>query len=158
MNGSLLAPVAALLSVLLWLVCRRRPAPRLHVISTTAVAALNRSPISLMQAVAVDPAEPPLRPALPRPGDVRQRQALLAQLRRQLSGDQPLRLAAIQAAGRWGDRAVLPLLRLGLRDMDLAVRGEAARAMERFRGRSAGLGSLPVPAQLALPRNVSRTR
>lgn len=158
MNGSLLAPVAALLSLLLWLACRRRPAPSLPGMSGTAVAALNRSQISLVQrqaaaaAVAVDPS------AFPRPGDVRQRQLLLARLRSQLAGDQPQRLAAMRQAARWGDRAALPVLHLGLRDVDLQVRGEAARAMERFRGQAAALGSPPALAQLALPRNVSRTR
>lgn len=161
MNGALLAPVAALLSVVLWLASRRRSVPLLPHTGAEGVAALNRAQITLVQqqAAAVTAAvEAVALSPLPRPGDARQRQALLAQLRGQLAGDQPQRLAAIRQAGRWGDRATLPLLHRGLRDVDLAVRAEAARAMERFRGRSAVLGLPPVSAQLALPRNVARTR
>jgi hypothetical protein len=163
MNGSLLAPVAALLSVLLWLAARRRPGPLLSATRAQALAesaaALNRAQIALVQQLATQdvstPAAVPL-PPLPRPGDGRQRQALLTQLRSQLAGDQPQRLAAIQLAGRWGDRVALPLLRIGLRDVDLAVQAEAARAIARFRSPGGVHGVRAT--QLPLPRNVARTR
>jgi hypothetical protein len=164
MNGSLLAAAAGLLSMLLWLASRRRPAPLLASTSTAAVAALNRAQLSLVH----QPPELP-HPAvgadqqpLPPRGDARQRRLLFARLQTQLGGDQPQRLAAMRQARRWGDPAVLPLLRRGLRDVDLAVCAEAARAVERFRGRPATVGSapgaMPAPAQLPLPRNVARTR
>jgi hypothetical protein len=157
MNGSLLAASAALLSVLLWLATRRRPVPLLVSTSTEAVAALNRAQLTLVHEQARDLAASAAgsAQALPAPGDARGRQALLAQLQAQFAGDQRQRLAAMQLAHRWGDRATLPLLRLGLRDGDLAVRGEAAQAIARFRGHTAGA---PAGAQLVLPRNVARTR
>jgi hypothetical protein len=163
MNGSLLAAAAGLLSVLLWLASRRRPAPLLATTSTAAVAALNRAQLSLVQQQPElsQPAVGSDQPLPPR-GDARQRRVFLAQLQAQLAGDQPQRLAAIRQARRWGDPAALPLLRRGLRDVDLGVCAEAACAVARFRGRTPSVapasGATASPAQLPLPRNVARTR
>jgi HEAT repeat protein len=164
MNGSLLAAAAGLLSVLLWLASRRRPAPLLATTSTAAVAALNRAQLSLVQQQPELPQSVVGADLLPLPprGDARQRRVFLAQLQAQLAGDQPQRLAAIRQARRWGDPAALPLLRRGLRDVDLQVCAEAACAVARFRGRTPSVasasGATASPAQLPLPRNVARTR
>ena len=164
MNGSLLAAAAGLLSVLLWLASRRRPAPLLTTTSTAAVAALNRAQLSLVQQQSELPqpaVSSDLQP-LPPSGDARQRRLFLLQLQAQMAGDQLQRLAAIRQARRWGDPAALPLLRRGLRDVDLAVCAEAAGAVARFRGRMPSVvpaaGATTSPAQLPLPRNVARTR
>ncbi len=44
------------------------------------------------------------------------------------------RLIAVNAAGKWGNLSVLPILRLGLRDVDSRVVITAAQAISRFRG------------------------
>ena len=162
MNGSFLLAAASLLSLTLWLAARRRPAALLATTSTAAVAALNRAQLSLVQqqAASLEPCVSDELPLLPARGDVRQRQLFLTQLQAQLAGDQPQRLAAMRQARRWGDRAALPLLRRGLRDVDLAVCAEAAWGLERFRGRTpvATAGTSSTGSQLSLPRNVARTR
>ena len=168
MSGSLLAAVAALFSLGLWLATRRRPAPRLAVSPpafTDPVEALNPPQLALLPPAPVPHQVRPLsvgQPAplapLPRAGDARQRQLLLSRLGALMAGDRSQRLAAIQQAHRWGERAVLPLLRRGLRDVDPAVCAAAAQAIERYRGR---IEAVPVAAQIPqvpLPRNVARTR
>ncbi len=46
------------------------------------------------------------------------------------------RLNAIEIAGEWGDRSVIPILRLGLRDMDRRVVIQAAKAIAKFKNKS----------------------
>ena len=163
MNPSILGGAAV--AVLLWLlVRRRRAAVILRSTDTGAIAALNRAQIELVQEpVPADPsadAAPPeqeLLPPLPAPADRAGRQRLLRQLQADLACSEPgRRRQALRQARLWGHRSTLPLLRLGLRDVDPAVVREAAEAMARFRGRT-----LPSPApgfQRTLPRNVARTR
>jgi hypothetical protein len=78
----------------------------------------------------------------------------LARLEALYRGDGASRLQAIQAAHRWGDRRILPLLRRALRDSDPVVIRASVLAIERFRGRSADSSLQPVWR----PRKVSRTR
>ena len=159
MQPSILAAFGSLLAVLLWWSSRRRPAPLLSSTDTQAVAALNRAQIALVQQGASAAASARAAAVvLPAPGDARARQALLARLRADLSGDPRLRRAAIELASHWGDRATLPLLQRGLRDVDPAVVQVAAMAMQRFRGRSAAPYSSADQALAPLPRNVVRTR
>ncbi len=44
------------------------------------------------------------------------------------------RLIAVNTAEKWGDLSVLPILRLGLRDVDSRVVIKSAQAISRFRG------------------------
>jgi len=165
MPPSLLAAVAAVVAASFWLLARRRP--NLGVaLDSQAVAALNRAQIALVsggaeRASVREAAELAAR-SMPLPATARERAIFLRTLRLQLAGPAPERLAAIEAAGVWGQRASLPLLARGLRDVDPAVVKAAACAMERFRGRSrgfegAGYGAGSQPP-LPLPRNVARTR
>lgn len=160
MNPSVLGGGAALLLVLAWLITRRKPVTVLRSTDASAVAALNRAQIARVAPVApadesvaasVATAATAANPTLPAAGDARGRATLLRTLRRQLQGSTPERLAAMRTAAGWGDRAVLPLLRRGLRDVDPQVVLAAAAGMASFRGRSA------APVQPA-PRRVSRTR
>ena len=160
MHPSLLAAVAAAVAALFWLSSRRRPSLG-AALDSQAIAALNRAQIALV-AGASDPTadkEPAqaVGGCLPLPASARERALFLQALSRQLAGEAPQRLAAIEAAGAWGQRASLPLLARGLRDVDPAVVQAAARAMERFRGRTRG-ADLQPPPPLPLPRNVARTR
>lgn len=182
MPPSALGAVAGLLALALWWVGRRRPTVLLRSTDAGAVAALNRS--QLQQPLLLDPeghsAHPgrhPRRPGPPTaeeeatsfaaasplarqpagvPLSARDRWQLLSALQRQFQGDSRSRLVAVTVARRWGHRCTLPLLRRARRDPDPGVALEAARALERFRGRPAG----PQAGELAgpLPRNVSRTR
>ncbi len=156
------SPLAALslVSVLAWLLSRRRPTALLASTDASAVAALNRVQISLVrerlnapppQDQAAPSANPAAPPALPAPGDGRGRSLLLRRLQRQLHGDNAERLAAVIQAVAWGDRRTLPLLQRGLRDVDPAVVRVAARGMAAFRGRSDASGALAAPAGLPLP-------
>jgi hypothetical protein len=155
------SPLAALslVSVLAWLLSRRRPTALLASTDASAVAALNRVQISLVrerfnaspppQDQAAPDANPAAPPALPAPGDGRGSSLLLLRLQRQLHGDNAERLAAVIQAVAWGDRRTLPLLQRGLRDVDPAVVCVAARGMAAFRGRS-GSGVAGAPAAGAL--------
>lgn len=170
MNPSVLGGGAALLVVLVWLITRRRPVPVLRSTDASAVAALNRAQITEVMAAAAafkeseaggeQEQEQSLEPRpgreLPAPGDARRRASLLRELGVQLQGSTADRLVAMATAARWSDRAVLPLLQRGLRDVDPQVVLAASMGMAGFRGRTAGHG---VPAQLVpLPRNAAAHR
>ena len=165
MPPSLLAGVAAVVAALFWLSARRRPRLGAALVSQ-AFAALNRAQIALVVG-GPDPVPEAVPPAqsggggLTLPATARERALFLRSLTRQLAGEASQRLAAIETAGCWGHRACLPLLVRGLRDVDPAVVQAAARAMERFRGRTRGgliSGHAPDLQPLPLPRNVARTR
>jgi hypothetical protein len=184
MHPSLLGAVSATLLVVLWLATRRRPRPFLRSADTSAVAALNRAQIAWVgpaawpesgETLEVDaPAAAPqaeeqpgsvglagagLR--LPAPGAARARRRLLQRLAASAAAADPAeRLEAMRIARRWGDRAVLPLLRRGLRDVHPAVVEQAALALAASRGRPvAGAAPYGAGAQPpARPRRVSRTR
>jgi hypothetical protein len=159
-NPSLLAALS-LVSVLAWLLSRRRPPALLASTDASAVATLNRVQISLVrerlnaspppQDQAAPSANPAASPALPAPGDGRGRSLLLLRLQRQLHGDNAERLAAVIQAVAWGDRRSLPLLQRGLRDVDPAVVRVAARGMAAFRGRSDASGALAAGSLAGLP-------
>ena len=85
------------------------------------------------------------------PGTVQQRLQLLERQFQGLAPASPGRLAAVQAARLWGDRACLPLLIRALRDPDPAVVLEASRAIQRFRGRTTA--AVPEPSAIPLPAN-----
>lgn len=163
MNPSVLGAGAALLVVLSWLITRRRPVPVLRSTDASAVAALNRAQITQVIASAAAPQVPEamaeeghqVSVVLPAPGDARGRAELLRELAVQLQGATAERLAAITTAANWGDRAVLPLLRRGLRDVDPQVVLAASTGMAVFRGRTAGEGALAQIERLPLPRNAA---
>jgi hypothetical protein len=163
MNTQSVGALAAFLAVLIWVGSRRKPTPFAS-LDASAVAALNRAQISLVQRNLVDPNDElssaksssatAMNWALP--ADPRGQAAFLKGLQAQLAGDTGERLAAMQAARAWGHRATLPLLKRGLRDSSLEVVLEAAQAMERFRGRCTPVGS--SKPQPRLPRNAALTR
>jgi len=157
MNPQSFGALAAVVAVVLWITSRRRPAP-LGGLDASAVAALNRAQISLVQQAAAQAdadASAALAP-LPVPQGARQQALFLQTLDRQLRGDTAARLAAIQAARAWGHRATVPLLKRGLRDVSPQVVLEAAQAMAAFRGRAAAV-TQPQPSARP-PRNVALTR
>jgi len=157
MNPQSFGALAAVVAVVLWITSRRRPAP-LGGLDASAVAALNRAQISLVQQAAAQ-ADAGARAALaplPVPQGARQQALFLQTLDRQLRGDTAARLAAIQAARAWGHRATVPLLKRGLRDVSPQVVLEAAQAMAVFRGRAAAV-TQPQPSARP-PRNVALTR
>jgi hypothetical protein len=173
MNPSLLGVVAFVLAAGLWL-AGRRPKPLLKSTDTQGVAALNRTQNSLVwearQKIQDAPPEqgslegargfwspqallgPKPVPRMP----VHERQAWLRELKRHYQAGGGQRIEAMRLARAWGEREVLPLVQQGLRDPDPLVMREAALAMESFRGRP----SRPTPKrqEMALPRNVARTR
>ena len=163
MNTQSVGALAAFLAVLIWVGSRRKPTPFAS-LDASAVAALNRAQISLVQLNLVDPnddlssatSSSSTAASWALPADPREQAAFVKSLYAQLAGDTGERLAAMQAARAWGHRASLPLLKRGLRDSNLAVVLEAAQAMERFRGRCTPVGS-PKP-QPRLPRNAALTR
>ena len=158
MNTQSVGALAAFLAVLIWVVIRRKPTPFAS-LDASAVAALNRAQISLVQHNAEllsASSSSATAASWALPADPREQTAFLAGLHAQLAGDTGERLAAMQAARAWGHRATLPLLKRGLRDSSLEVVLEAAQAMERFRGRCTPVVS-PKP-QPRLPRNAALTR
>ena len=158
MNTQSVGALAAFLAVLIWVGSRRKPTPFAS-LDASAVAALNRAQISLVQHDAERLSASSSSAAAASwalPADSREQVAFLKSLHAQLAGDTGERLAAMQAARAWGHRATLPLLKRGLRDSNLEVVLEAAQAMERFRGRCTPVGS-PKP-QPRLPRNAALTR
>jgi hypothetical protein len=158
MNTQSVGALAAFLAVLIWVGSRRKPTPFAS-LDASAVAALNRAQISLVQHDAERLSASSSSAAAASwalPADSREQVAFLKSLHAQLAGDTGERLAAMQAARAWGHRATLPLLKRGLRDSNLEVVLEAAQAMERFRGRCTPVVS-PKP-QPRFPRNASLTR
>ena len=171
MNQALTGAAAAAVIVVLWLLGRPRTTI-LRSTDTSAVAALNRSQMTLVQTAgsgdgagpgsstaAAPAAAAPL--ALPAVGDLRARRQLLLQLEQQFQAGGPRRRQAMATCGAWGHRAALPLIQRGLRDGDPQVSQLAAQAMARFRGRSSAASAAAASAAaqpLRLPRNVSRTR
>ena len=158
MNTQSVGALAAFLAVLIWVGSRRKPTPFAS-LDASAVAALNRAQISLVQHDAERLSASSSSAAAASwalPADSREQVAFLKSLHAQLAGDTGERLAAMQAARAWGHRATLPLLKRGLRDSNLEVVLEAAQAMERFRGRCTPVGS--SKPQPRLPRNAALTR
>jgi len=158
MNTQSVGALAAFMAVVIWVVSRRKPTPFAS-LDASAVAALNRAQISLVQqnaGLSSPPSSSTTAASWVLPSDSRAQVAFLKTLHVQLAGDSGERLAAMQAARAWGHRATLPLLKRGLRDTNLEVVLEAAQAMERFRGRCTPVVS-PKP-QSRLPRNAALTR
>ena len=65
------------------------------------------------------------------------------------------RLMAVKTAEKWGDLSVLPILRLGLRDVDSRVVIKSAQAISRFRGCPKVLKQKKAKA-IRFPLNASR--
>jgi hypothetical protein len=179
MPTSLTAALAAALVAALWLLGRRRP-PLIRDADTSAVAALNRAQIALVQAgggapvAGTAPGAEPDSESTDASGSRRERERtgtlelpqrrvthevlrFQAELRRLYTQGGASRLEAIKAARHWGDPSTLPLLRQALRDPDPAVVREAAAAIHRFRG-GPGSGAKAAPQPAAAPRRVTRTR
>jgi hypothetical protein len=185
MPTSLTAALAAAVLAALWLLGRRRP-PLVRDADTSAVAALNRAQIALVQAGVGEPTatlagpagaatkgllgscipespgnasgrERPTTLELPERRATREVLRFRATLRTLYNQGGASRLEAVQAARHWGDPSTLPLLRQALRDPDPAVVREAAAAIHRFRGRP-GSGAQKAPQPVAAPRRVARTR
>jgi hypothetical protein len=185
MPTSLTAALAAAVLAALWLLGRRRP-PLIRDADTSAIAALNRAQIALVQARVGDPTatlagpagaatkgllgacspesqgnssgkERPTTLELPERRATHEVLRFRTTLRTLYNQGGSSRLEAVQAAHQWGDPSTLPLLRQALRDPDPAVVREAAAAIHRFRGRP-GSGAQKAPQPVAAPRRVSRTR
>lgn len=163
MNPSVLGGGAALLVVLAWLLARRKPVVVLRSTDASAVAALNRAQITQVQVMAGADEEEVLASTdtplaafeFPAAGAARGRAALVQGLSLQLQGTTPERLEAITRAAGWGDRAALPLLQRGLRDVDPEVVLAAATGMAKFRGRTPGQAAVAKSNPVPLPRNAA---
>ncbi len=59
---------------------------------------------------------------------------LTQKLKSLISSNPEEKLLAIQIAEEWGDFSVIPVLKLGLRDMDSRIAKRAAKALSRFKG------------------------
>ena len=146
---------AVVLAAVLYAVGRKPNKPFLRNPDVSSVAALNRAQVELVQAavrtVEAQEASEVDWQAPSSPGEV---MALQNKLRAAMNGGPDERLEAVTLAGRWGHRALLPLLRRGLRDADARVVEAAAAALDGRRGAPA-----PTPVQAARPpRNVARMR
>lgn len=146
---------AVVLAAILYAVGRRPSKPFLRNPDVSSVAALNRAQVELVQAAVAEAEVEADQVSLgdwqapSSPGDVL---ALQKRLRSAMDGSPDERLEAVRLAGLWGQRALLPLLRRGLRDADSRVVEAAAAALDGRRG-------APVlePAKAARPpRNVAR--
>jgi hypothetical protein len=164
MNQALSGAALAAVIAVLWLLGRPRTTI-LRSTDTSAIAALNRSQMTLVQGSGGGPAATAAAahaaadtPALPAASDLRGRRQLLLHLERQFQAGGSERQRAMATCAAWGHRAALPLIQRGLRDGDPRVTQLAAAAMERFRGRSAAAPGTPAQPAAKAPRNVSRTR
>ena len=106
MNTQSVGALAAFLAVLIWVVSRRKPTPFAS-LDASAVAALNRAQISLVQQK-VERSSPTPAVSWPLPADPRQQAAFLKTLHDQLAGDTGERLAAMQAPGLGSPRHPAP--------------------------------------------------
>ena len=148
---------AVVLAAVLYAVGRKPKKPFLRNPDVASVAALNRAQVELVQS-AGDEAEVEAQQAsagdCQAPSSPAEVLALQNHLRTAMNGSPDERLDAVRLAARWGHRAMLPLLRRGLRDADSRVVEAAAAALDGRRGAPA-----PAPVQAARPpRNVARMR
>ena len=146
---------AVVLAAVLYAVGRKPNKPFLRNPDVSSVAALNRAQVELVQAaVATVEAQEASKADWQAPSSPGEVMALQNKLRAAMNGGPDERLEAVTLAGRWGHRALLPLLRRGLRDADARVVEAAAAAIDGRRGAPA-----PAPVQAARPpRNVARMR
>ncbi len=63
----------------------------------------------------------------------REKFELKRRLKKLISSNPDERLIAVEMAGKWGDSSVIPILKIGLRDMDSRVVIKAAKAISKFR-------------------------
>lgn len=160
MNTSI-AIAAPVLVALLWLFTRRQPQLRRAGPGNGTTAASASVPALIQQSVSsLAPQEAtsdaPEGDMLHPPVGSRARHQRLATAVAALTAEPVQRQLTMQQLGRWGDRAVLPLLKRGLRDPHPQVVLAAAQAMERFRGRTAAGSSaafMATPSLQRLPRN-----
>ena len=85
----------------------------------------------------------------------KERILLKNKLRKLISAGPEERLIAVQTATEWGDPSILPILRIGLRDIDSRVVLKAAEGIARFRSTTKTVKSKKKESQ---PLNVSLMR
>ncbi len=85
------------------------------------------------------------------PVNSREKIELIRHLKKLIKSLPNERLIAVEISGEWGDPSVIPILKIGLRDMDSRVVIKAAKAMSKFRNK-------PIAAQtkkqISYPLNV----
>lgn len=164
MTQLLAGGAAFVLVAVLWLSGRRPSKTLLRSTDAGSVAAINSAQLGLVTSDASAMEESPEAQeatdtsgaqGFELPAGPAARLALAKELRRAMDqGGPDQRLLAVERAGLWGHRSVLPVLRRGLRDADRRVVLAAAAGIERQRG--ATRPSAPQPARP--PRNVARMR
>ncbi len=164
MTQLLAGGAAFVLVAVLWLLGRRPSKTLLRSTDAGSVAAINRAQLGLVRSdasalpessTAAEASEVSAAQVFALPVGTAARLALAKELRQAMDqGGPEQRLAAVERAGLWGHRSVLPVLRRGLRDSDRRVVLAAAAGIERQRG--ATRPSLSQPARP--PRNVARMR
>ena len=66
----------------------------------------------------------------------REKYELRNHLKKMISSLPDERLLAVEMASEWGDSSVVPILKIGLRDMDSRVVIKSARAISKFKNKS----------------------
>ena len=90
------------------------------------------------------------------PKTSKERCFLQKKLKKLISSNPEDRLLAVELASEWGDFSAIPILRLGLRDMDSRVVKRAAKGIDQFRGRS--IKTISKKKSVRQPLNVSLMR
>ena len=75
----------------------------------------------------------PIGTQFKRPFTSRQKLELRRHLKKLISSHPDERLIAVDIASEWGDSSVIPVLKIGLRDMDSRVVIRAAKGINQFR-------------------------
>ena len=88
------------------------------------------------------------------PQSIQERILLRKKLHQLMAGGPEERLEAVILCDLWGHLSVLPILKLGLRDMDSDVVKSAAKTLWRYKGKS----SQDVQGSRRPPRNVALMR
>lgn len=91
------------------------------------------------------------------PKNIQQKINLIKKITTLSQGNPNARLEAIKISNAWGDRAILPILKKGLKDSDPRVVIEAASAMNKFRGLP-HIQNNQTSEQGRPPRNISLMR
>ncbi len=89
------------------------------------------------------------------PVTTREKFKLRCRLKKLISSHPDERLIAVQIAGEWGDASVIPILKIGLRDMDSRVVINSAKAISQFRNQVIASKTKKTKSQ---PLNVSLMR
>ena len=162
MNQVFAGATALIVALLLWGFGKKPQGKMIAKLNEKRLESLNQQPISLVEIKSnalnqKNLGGNNLEIDWQAPKTIQERINLEKKLKQLIAGSPEERLKAVKLSDKWGYKAVLPILRKGLRDSDCRVIAAAAAAIEKHRGVPQSTMN-QEEATLRPPRNVSRMR